>query len=138
MNLTVEPFRQPVEESRGERRRGAPRYPKELVAFAVKHAREAQRSGCTPRVPSLDRRSKGDPAVLASVRCSLFGRPTESVLLRAATRELYYSSSHERGDQPMKRLQPAASTAAKTLAQVERQIQLIPRREVEQLWFRDP
>jgi hypothetical protein len=45
MNLTVEGFRQQVEERRGERRRGAPRYPAELVAFAVKHAREAQKAG---------------------------------------------------------------------------------------------
>ena len=45
MNLTVEVFRQLVQERRGERRRGAPRYPTELVAFAVKHAREAQKAG---------------------------------------------------------------------------------------------
>lgn len=45
MNLTVEVFRQQVQERRGERRRGAPRYPTELVAFAVKHAREAQKAG---------------------------------------------------------------------------------------------
>jgi hypothetical protein len=45
MNLTVEGFRQQVQERRGERRRGAPRYPAELVAFAVKHAREAQKAG---------------------------------------------------------------------------------------------
>jgi hypothetical protein len=45
MNLTVEVFRQQVQERRGERRRGAPRYPEELVSFAVKHAREAQQAG---------------------------------------------------------------------------------------------
>jgi len=44
-NLTVEVFRQQVQERRGERRRGAPRYPAELVAFAVKQARAAQASG---------------------------------------------------------------------------------------------
>jgi hypothetical protein len=42
---TVEEFRQQVEQRRGERRRGAPRYPAELVAFAVRHARTARESG---------------------------------------------------------------------------------------------
>lgn len=45
MILTVEGFRQQVQARRGERRRGAPRYPAELVAFAVKHAREARSAG---------------------------------------------------------------------------------------------
>ena len=45
MNLTVEVFRQQVQARRGERRRGAPRYSEELVAFAVKHAREARKAG---------------------------------------------------------------------------------------------
>ena len=45
MKLTVEGFRQEVRARRGERRRGAPRYPAELVAFAVQHAREAQKAG---------------------------------------------------------------------------------------------
>lgn len=45
MNLTVEVFRQQVHERRGERRRGAPRYPEALVAFAVKHARAVQAAG---------------------------------------------------------------------------------------------
>jgi hypothetical protein len=45
MNLTLEVFRQQVQERRGERRRGASRYPEDLVAFAVKHARAAQASG---------------------------------------------------------------------------------------------
>lgn len=44
-NLTVEVFRQQVQERRGERRRGAPRYPEALVAFAVKHARAVHASG---------------------------------------------------------------------------------------------
>jgi hypothetical protein len=41
----VEGFQQQVQERRGERRRGAPRYPAELVAFAVKHAHAAQKAG---------------------------------------------------------------------------------------------
>jgi hypothetical protein len=45
MNLTVEEFRVQVRDRRGERRRGAPRYPDELVAFAVKHVRSARASG---------------------------------------------------------------------------------------------
>lgn len=45
MNLTVEIFREQVQQRRGERRRGAPRYPAELVSFAVKHAREARSAG---------------------------------------------------------------------------------------------
>jgi hypothetical protein len=45
MNLTVEVFRQQVQERRGARRRGAPRYPADLVAFAVKHARASQTAG---------------------------------------------------------------------------------------------
>ena len=44
-NLTVEVFRQQVQERRGQRRRGAPRYPAELVAFALEHARAAQTTG---------------------------------------------------------------------------------------------
>jgi hypothetical protein len=49
MNLTVEEFRQQVQERRGARRRGAPRYPEQLVAFAVKHARAAQAAGHKPQ-----------------------------------------------------------------------------------------
>lgn len=44
-NLTVEAFRQQVQERRGERRRGAPRYPADLVAFAVNHTRTEQTAG---------------------------------------------------------------------------------------------
>jgi DNA invertase Pin-like site-specific DNA recombinase len=43
--MTVERFRREVEQRRGERRRGAPRYPDELVAFAVRHALAARASG---------------------------------------------------------------------------------------------
>lgn len=42
---TVEEFRHQVEQRRGARRRGAPRYPAELVAFAVQHAQAARASG---------------------------------------------------------------------------------------------
>jgi|GEM_PF-5040210 len=45
MKLTVEEFRLQVRGRRGERRRGAPRYPDESVAFAVKHARSARAAG---------------------------------------------------------------------------------------------
>jgi hypothetical protein len=45
MNLTVQEFRLEVQSRRGERRRGAPRFPDELVAFAVKHARSARSAG---------------------------------------------------------------------------------------------
>jgi hypothetical protein len=43
--MTVEGFRREVEQRRGARRRGAPRYPEELVAFAVQHAQAARASG---------------------------------------------------------------------------------------------
>jgi hypothetical protein len=43
--MTVEHFRQQVLAQRGGRRRGAPRYPDELVEFAVAHAREALAAG---------------------------------------------------------------------------------------------
>jgi hypothetical protein len=45
MKLTVEEFRLQVQGRRGERRRGAPRYPDELVAFAVRHAHSARAAG---------------------------------------------------------------------------------------------
>ena len=44
-HLTVEDFRKQVLDRRGERRRGAPRYPADLVAFAVNHARAEQTGG---------------------------------------------------------------------------------------------
>ena len=43
--MTVERFRREAEQRRGERRRGAPRYPEELVAFAVQHAQAARAEG---------------------------------------------------------------------------------------------
>ena len=43
--MTVEGFRHEVAERRGARRRGAPRYPADLVAFAVRHAHAARAAG---------------------------------------------------------------------------------------------
>jgi hypothetical protein len=43
--MTVAEFRQQVLVQRGGRRRGAPRYPDELVEFAVAHARGALTAG---------------------------------------------------------------------------------------------
>jgi hypothetical protein len=43
--MTVEEFRRYAQGRRGGRRRGAPRYPDELVAFAVEHARAARTAG---------------------------------------------------------------------------------------------
>jgi len=43
--MTVEEFRREVKQRRGERRRGAPKYPEALVAFAVQHAQLARASG---------------------------------------------------------------------------------------------
>jgi hypothetical protein len=43
--MTVEEFRRYAQGRRGGRRRGAPRYPDELVAFAVEHARAARSAG---------------------------------------------------------------------------------------------
>lgn len=48
MKLTVEEFRLQVQGRRGERRRGAPRYPDELVAFAVNmHAPREQQAAAS-------------------------------------------------------------------------------------------
>jgi hypothetical protein len=43
--MTVAEFRREVERRRGARRRGAPRYPAELVAFAVQRARSVLAAG---------------------------------------------------------------------------------------------
>jgi len=43
--MSVEEFRRQVLAQRGARRRGAPRYPDELVEFAVAHARAALAAG---------------------------------------------------------------------------------------------
>lgn len=43
--MTVEWFRREVRQRRGGRQRGAPRYPAELVAFAVQHAQAARAAG---------------------------------------------------------------------------------------------
>jgi hypothetical protein len=43
--MTVERFRREVEQRRGDRRQGAPRYPEELVTFAVQHAQAARAQG---------------------------------------------------------------------------------------------
>jgi len=45
MAMTVAEFRREVERRRGARRRGAPRYPAELVAFAVQRARSVLAAG---------------------------------------------------------------------------------------------
>jgi len=43
--MTVDGFRREVAQRRGARRRGAPRYPAELVGFAVQHAQAAGAAG---------------------------------------------------------------------------------------------
>jgi len=45
MTMTVAGFRPEVVRRRGARRRGAPRYPEQLVSFAVQHAASVQAAG---------------------------------------------------------------------------------------------
>lgn len=45
MAMTVAEFRREVVRRRGSRRRGAPRYPAQLVSFAVRHARNVLSAG---------------------------------------------------------------------------------------------
>jgi hypothetical protein len=89
-NLTVEVFRQQVVERRGERRHGAPRYPSELVAFAVKHARAAMTSGrsVTAAATELGLSSTTMGAWLSRAERSAGNRIREVVVRDAAVDEL--------------------------------------------------
>jgi len=54
MAMTVAKFRREAERRRGERERGAPRYPEEMRAFAVAHARSVRTAGGSTHGAALE------------------------------------------------------------------------------------
>lgn len=54
MAITMAEFRREVIRRRGSRRRGAPRYPAQLVSFAVQHARSALTAGRSLNAAATD------------------------------------------------------------------------------------
>jgi transposase-like protein len=96
--MTVERFRQAVSDRRGTRRHGAPRYPDELVAFAVEYTRTAQAAG----------RRLGAIAAELGVCSTTLGvwtsRATDSSAVVPRLRKVVVS------EEPPKVLPPAAAT----------------------------